>query len=407
MSVHIPLPRPALVWTTDETNLQVQLVVSVLDNQTVAPSLTSLNAHVIVDSGKVNTWCQQAALPSAFMGNVLDKVDLIVGIAGDLNSYNHLQRIQFASNPSPLTGSGSAQIASRSIESGLLTFVITGRDDYFGGMPNTFNVQIQDLITVHVFGQDKWTAVSALPNVATVSTNVAGSLGVPRLVPNPAFASLCVDVTSGDMRLLQPLPASQCAYRYDVAKRAAVQTPPTVVEMTGPGTATNSEAFMKTVLGSSAAYSTTLADSFANLVQSDATYNLNSPGNPANHASYKRAFWINPALSWKMSDGTSYFGLSQHIMVIALVTMSQGDGIRRSKLLSTSSSAPSTNLNAQLSTPVTPATAFAIGLGVSETLASTWNIHYELSDLQVTLRQYRLVFFLNHAGPNHAAGDGS
>ena len=52
----------------------------------------------------------------------------------------------------------------------------------------------------------------------------------------------------------------------DIAKQAVVQTPATIVEMTGQGTATNSKAFMKTVLGSSAKCFTTLADSCANLV---------------------------------------------------------------------------------------------------------------------------------------------
>ena len=149
-----------------------------------------------------------------------------------------------------------------------------------------------------------------------------------------------------------------------------------------PGQAVTASAFMQGIAGHSD-YAAALGANFSGLI---AAKYLTS------NSKTRRAFWINPAVSWSAADtaGTSKgrFALSQRVVVVALVHFVAG-GVRRRGLLSAA-----TTLDDR-SAPATGSAAVEFGVGLGEALAaqlglqadhvSTWVVGLALTAKQACM----------------------
>ena len=351
----------------------VSLVVSAVDANG-RPVSTTLSTSVSVVQGGVGTWCD-AASAATTLEDVLETVDLLVGTAGSAADLARLQRVagiqrQGAAGAHNVTQS----VGSRSIESGLLTLAIRGKDSYFE-QPGTagFALELEDVVTLHVMGDSKMAAVAALLGSSTSSAFQVVADRVNRrssLAPSPALAALCGAQAA-------PYPQASCVLRYDVRTRAAAATA-LEVRAAQPAPAA---AFMRGIAGNSD-YAAGLGANFSALIAGQ--YELNDT------RKYRRAFWINPGFTWTGAGvaGADRFTLSQWLVLVALVDLNEnatgGGGRRRGRTLLTATSAAGAPA-ATVQYGVDPAYLLALNLGLPVNQMSTWRVQLRLTAAQACL----------------------
>ena len=348
----------------------VQLVVSVLDPNG-QPVSTTLNTMVSVVQGGVATWCDQTAAVTT-LEDVVQTVDLLVGTAGSEQDLARLQRVVGIQ----ATGEGPAHnvtqsVGSRSIQSGLLTLAMQGKESYFAQPGTTsFSLQLEDVVTLHIMGDSKMSAVMALLSSTTAPAfQVVADKVKERasLVPAAALSAVCGSAAN-------PYPQASCVLRYDVQTRAPSATAYDI----SAGSPAAAGAFMETITGASD-YAEGLGANFSALISRQ--YALNSR--------YRRAFWINPGFTWTGAGvaGADRFTLSQWLVMVALVDLDENTTTarRRRRGLLTATTAVGASVGAPSATVqygVGPAYLLALNLGLALNQTSTW-----LVTLQLTAQQ--------------------
>jgi hypothetical protein len=349
----------------------VDLVVSAID-AAGRPATTTLSASVPVSLGGVGTWCFGAAASSRAQ-DFVDGIDLLVGSAGspqDLARLQTLVGVPLAAPDGPPNATSS--LSARSVEGGLLTMVLRGKDSYFGRAEAAgAALEVEDLATLHVTGDAPYAQVTAALASAgggfRVVTDQAS--GRASLAPTAALAALCPESAA-------PLPSAGCLLRYDIRSRTVAAG--LALEVV-PGQTAAAAAFMQGLVGGSD-YAAALGANFSALLA--AKYQLSASGRG------RRAFWVNPAVAYAPADavGRARFALSQRVVVVALVHFVAPGGARRRALLS-SAAGPSAAGAA--------VTAVEFGAGLGDAMAarlglpadrlSLWRIGVQLTAEQACM----------------------
>jgi hypothetical protein len=351
----------------------VELVVSVVDAGG-RPATTTLRASLPVTQGGVGTWCYGAAASSR-AEDFVDGVDLFVGSAGSAQDLTRLQTLvgvalSAAGGPPNVSNS----LGARSVESGLLTVVLRGKDAYFGREEAAgAALEIEDLASLHVTGDAAYAQVTAALTAAGrggfhIVTDQAG--GRASLAPSAALALLCPQSTA-------PLPSAGCLLRYDIRSRAAV---PGLAYEVVPGQAAAASAFMQGLVGGND-YAAALGANFSALLT--AKYQLSASSRA------RRAFWVSPAVAYAPVDtaGRARFALSQRVVVVALVHFVAPGGARRRALFSSAAAGPSAAAAAVAAVEFGAGLgdAMAARLGLPADWVSLWRIGLRLTDEQACM----------------------
>ncbi len=349
----------------------VELVVSAIDAGG-RPVTTTLSVSVPVSQGGVGTWCYGAAASSR-AEDFVDGVDLLVGSAGspqDLARLQTLVGVPLGAAAGPLNATSS--LGARSVESGLLTVVLRGKDAYFGQAEAAgAALEIEDLASLHVTGDAAYAQVTAAlaggGGGFRIVTDQAG--GRASLAPSAALAALCLSSAA-------PLPSAGCLLRYDIRSRAAA---PGLAYEVVPGQAAASGAFMQGLVGGSD-YAAALGANFSALLA--AKYQLGKSGRA------RRAFWISPAVAYAPADasGRARFALSQRVVIAALVHFVAPGGARRRALLS-SAAGPSAGAAAVAGVEFGAGLgdAMAARFGLSADRVTLWRIGLRLTAEQACM----------------------
>ena len=365
-------------------NVLVSLVVSVIDSSG-KPVSTKLTTSVAVVQGGVGTWCD-AASAATTLEDVVETVDLLVGTAGSSQDFGRLQRVTGIQQ----TGSAGAHnvtqsLGSRSIESGLLTLAMKGKDEYFDQAGTAgFSLQLEDVVTLHIMGDSKLAAVTALLGSQTSSAFQVVADKVNRrssLVPSAALSALCGASAN-------PYPQASCVLRYDVRTRVSSATSYEI----GGGSPAAAAAFMQGLAGKSD-YVAGLGTNFSSLISQQ--YALNSTRR------YRRAFWINPGFTWTGAGvaGADRFTLSQWLVMVALIDLDENSTVagslsgrrRRALLTATTGTAGSGAPSATVQYGIDPASLLALNLGLPLNHTSTWRVQLRLTAAQACMSKATLA----------------
>ncbi len=361
-----------------EQTIFVELVVSAIDTGG-RPVTTTLSASVPVSRGGVATWCFGAAASSR-AEDFVDGVDILVGSAGSPQDLARLQTVvgvPLGAASGPLNATGG--LGARSVESGLLTVVLRGKDEYFGRAEATgAALEIEDLASLHVTGDAAYAQVTAALAAAggggfRIVTDLAG--GRASLEPSAALSALCASSAA-------PLPSAGCLLRYDIRSRAVA--PGLALEVV-PGQAAAAADFMQGLVGGSG-YAAALGANFSALLA--AKYQLSASSR------VRRAFWVSPAVAYAPADsvGRARFALSQRVVVVALVHFVAPGGARRRALLS-SAAGPSAGAAtvAAVEFGAGLGDAMAARLGLPADRVSVWRIGLQLTAEQACMTPVALA----------------
>ncbi len=378
----------------------VELVVSAVDKNG-RPVTTTLSASVPVSQGGVGTWCFGAAASSR-AEDFVDGIDLLVGSAGspqDLARLQTLVGVPMGAVVGPLNTTNS--LGARSVESGLLTVVLRGKDGYFGRAEAAgAALEIEDLVSLHVTGDAAYAQVTAALAAAgggggfRIVTDQAGDRA--SLAPSAALAALCSSSAA-------PLPSTGCLQRYDIRSRAAATG---LAYEVVPGQAAAAAAFMQGLMGGSD-FAAALGANFSALLAAKYQLSVSSRG--------RRAFWISPAVAYAPADvaGRARFALSQRIVVVALVHFVVPGGARRRVLLSSAEPSAGAAAVAAVEFGTGLGDAMAARLGLSADRISLWRIGLRLTAEQACMApgaltasvRAQLLGFLSESGAASPVAD--
>jgi hypothetical protein len=244
---------------------------------------------------------------------------------------------------------------SHSAESGMLTMALYGKQGYF--------LEVENVKTIHITGErshsDQIMAVVSSPGgafriILDRATNRSS------LIPSAELARLCSSSGAGLSV------GRSCMFR-DVIQGSS--TIPVLSHEVFPGQEASASEFLLQATG--AGGNTFIADVGANF--SRLLADRHQLGNKT-----RRAFWINPVITWVSSGANSInrFFLSQRIIVCALVRVYSSGGQVSRVLLSGSTvsglpAAASVGM-AALEFNVSLSSVIAAQLGQSENLVSVW-----------------------------------
>jgi len=384
---------------------------------------TTLFAAIPVVEGGVQIFCDE----------IVAKVDLqdVVNatlLFGTANSEAELTRLRMFADigDSVLTPRDPVDFEDTdSIESGLMTLVVTGDASYFGITDNggqsvgagTYGLQLEDVVTVHVMeqdpdfdgantvskrvrdllalpGQDNYDSLASDAELRTRGYNLNGAFrfSINRatqrasLHPTDALLQHC-GFRPSRATAEEPFPTT-CVTRRDVQGRAfPVQPGSNVATATEVVSAQESDvsgnrAFMQSVLGASN-YAAQLGEDFSRAIA--ARWNLNDR--------YTRAYWINPGYEWTpmQTGGAPIFSISQKLFFFALIALDEsfGNGRRRALLSSYSAVDASQGGMGVSSTSVgfktDPATLIANLLEVPPEQVTKWEVKVQLTREQACM----------------------
>lgn len=297
---------------------------------------TTLTASIPIVDGGVNIFCDGVTAKTDLKDVV--SATLIIGTA---SSDTELSRLTIFTDIANTEGSAGdvPLITTPSIESGFMTLVIQGEEDYFtnAGTVTGYGLEVEDVITVHVMesgGSNKLGEIVTLLGQPPQDNQVTGALDVDGYPLNGAFFFEIDRATnrahlqpSADLLAICPFnptrPTSwSCVTRRDIKDRAfpkRVGGHSTAMEMSVSDGYTDEKNFMATVLGDSD-MAVDLAESYADVIHNEY---LALPA--ASAGRYQRAYWINPSYEWTptQTGGESIFTLSQGIVMFALVTLNE------------------------------------------------------------------------------------
>ena len=362
---------------------------------------TTISAEIPVVEGGRYIFCDGVTAKTDLQDVV--KATLIFGTARDELEYTRL-RVMEDVGSSVLRPVDPEFFESSSIEAGMMTLVLQGDEGYFntgqGTGSDTYGVQLEDVITVHIMeadpdfdgpgtvskyvkdlvaqdGDDNYTPTPAELRTLGYELNGAFRFTIDRsqqtasLEPTRALLDKCQ--FNPQRPTLDQLFPTSCVLRKDVdAKEYKVRDGKFQTAMEVNAGSSENQQFIASFLGQST-YSNNLATQYSTLI--DGKFNLNGR--------YNRAYWINPGYEWtpQQVGGQSIFTVSQKLFVFVLVTLDEkfSDGTRRSlgrRLLSSTSNDMTGNQgsaavsNAELSFPTSPKTVLALANALVELSAA-------------------------------------
>ena len=92
---------------------------------------------------------------------MVDSVDVVVGSAGTVADLARLTRIEGIQRNAASPANATPSFAARSVQSGLLTLLVRGKDSIFAGQSGV-SLEVDDVVTLHVMGNAAYASVAAL-----------------------------------------------------------------------------------------------------------------------------------------------------------------------------------------------------------------------------------------------------
>merc|ERR1711906_34918 len=330
-------------------NIFVHMVIAAEDKTCEEPSSgscvmkTTLSASIPIVSGGINIFCDGIAAKTD-LREVAD-VDIVVGTAKDSSELSNLEIKVDVTDSALNPETERTQIDSDSIEAGVMTLVIKGKDEYFlnNAGRNDVSVELEDVITIHSMSpagtteradqvevlitqaQDDNTDTTGL-DTDGYALNGAFNMVIDRsalrahLEPSAALLAICpfnpVRPTANVVLTETCVTRRDVRYRgypfragaYSTALEICVASDTTCAEG-------DAQEFFTSFLGNSD-YAKDLADGHTQAIFS--TYALNGR--------YRRAYMINPGYEWTptQTGGASIFSVSQKLFMFALITLDEG-----------------------------------------------------------------------------------
>merc|ERR1711966_567422 len=335
-------------------NIFVHMVIAAEDTTCTDPSSgscvmrTTLSASIPIVMGGINIFCDGIAAKTD-LREVAD-VDIVVGTAKDSSELSNLPIKVDVTDSALNPETERTQIDSDSIEAGVMTLVIKGKDEYFltNTGRNSVSVELEDVVTIHIMSPGPIdAAVENLiiqaqdDNTADFDTatndgsglitdgyalNGAFNMAIDRsalrahLEPSAALLAIC---PFNPVRPTSNVPVTEtCVTRRDVRYRgfpfrAGAYSTALEICVASDTTCAEGDAqeFFTSFLGNSD-YAKDLADGHTQAIFS--TYALNGR--------YRRAYMINPGYEWTptQTGGASIFSVSQKLFMFALITLDEG-----------------------------------------------------------------------------------
>merc|ERR1711906_19338 len=304
---------------------------------------TTLSAPIPIVQGGINIFCDGIAAKTD-LREVAD-VDIVVGTAKDSSELSNLEIKVDVTDSALNPETERTQIDSDSIEAGVMTLVIKGKDEYFlnNAGRNNVKVELEDVITIHIMSPGGTTLVAddveALITQAQDDNTDTNGLDTDGYALNGAF-NMVIDRSAlrahlePSTSLLNLCPfnpvrptdnvvlTETCVTRRDVRYRGYPfrnGAYSTALEICVGGGATCAEGdaqeFFTSFLGNSD-YAEDLADAHTGAIFSQYTLN----------GRYRRAYMINPGYEWTptQTGGASIFSVSHKLFMFALITLDEG-----------------------------------------------------------------------------------
>merc|ERR1711966_622916 len=415
-------------------NIFVHMVIAAEDTTCTDPSSgscvmrTTLSASIPIVQGGINIFCDGIAAKTD-LREVAD-VDIVVGTAKDSSELSRLEIKVDVTDSALNPETERTQIDSDSIEAGVMTLVIKGKDEYFlnNAGRNDVSVELEDVITIHIMSpagtteradqvevlitqaQDDNTDTTGL-DTDGYALNGAFNMVIDRsalrahLEPSAALLAICpfnpVRPTANVVLTETCVTRRDVRYRgypfragaYSTALEICVASDTTCAEG-------DAQEFFTSFLGNSD-YAKDLADGHTQAIFS--TYALNGR--------YRRAYMINPGYEWTptQTGGASIFSVSQKLFMFALITLDEGvsseDGnaeptssyptIRRRMLLSSVDDALKDGQSglggASLTFKTTPETMLATAFDVPVDRVATYTVDMKLTQSEACMEEPQLA----------------
>merc|ERR1711966_557625 len=415
-------------------NIFVHMVIAAEDTTCTDPSSgscvmkTTLSASIPIVQGGINIFCDGIAAKTD-LREVAD-VDIVVGTAKDSSELSRLEIKVDVTDSALNPETERTQIDSDSIEAGVMTLVIKGKDEYFlnNAGRNDVSVELEDVITIHIMSpagtteradqvevlitqaQDDNTDTTGL-DTDGYALNGAFNMVIDRsalrahLEPSAALLAICpfnpVRPTANVVLTETCVTRRDVRYRgypfragaYSTALEICVASDTTCAEG-------DAQEFFTSFLGNSD-YAKDLADGHTQAIFS--TYALNGR--------YRRAYMINPGYEWTptQTGGASIFSVSQKLFMFALITLDEGIAtspgnaeptssyptIRRRMLLSSVDDALKDGQSglggASLTFKTTPETMLATAFDVPVDRVATYTVDMKLTQSEACMEEPQLA----------------
>lgn len=347
----------------DYQNININLVVSALDISNNNIVQNTLNSEIIYISSGVIDWC---LIKKSYIDikSYLQSINLIVGIGGNLNDFNNLNKYNILQNNNSIINS----LNSKSIESGLITFILKGDDSYFNLLGNIdYSLDLRDVITLHITGNSKFNQVMNLLN-NTEQFNITNINNYPSLIPSSSLTEICNSISN-------PFPQTSCVLRYDIKSNVLSSTAFQI------NNNIDSKSFIQSIFNYDNDYIYELGNNFSSLI-------INNYGLIQNTNKYRKAFWINPAFNWIGAgiNGEDRFTLSQWIITVALININQNSSSRRLLVTNTYN-----NNLFNIKYGIDPVYILALNLNIPLEYSSSWMMQMLLNNIQITLPEQALI----------------
>ena len=347
-------------------NIFINFIVSVNDiiNNNIVQ--TTLNSEIPIISSGITNWClvQSSQID---ITSFLESINLIIGIADNINDYNNLKTYNNIQTNTSIIDS----INSKSIESGLLTFIIKGKDSYFNLVGNSdYSLDLHDVITLHITDINKYNEVMALFS-NTMPFNIINVNNYPTLDPTANLLQICSTNAN-------PFPQSSCVLKQDIKS--------TVLSSTSYQLNNNVDktSFIQSIFNKNDNYIYNLGTNYSSLITDK--YDLSDITKK-----YRKAFWINPGFDWTGAgiNQQNRFILSQWIIVISLINVNQNSTSSRRRLLSINTNTVNNKIGINYGN--TPENIIASNLNIDLELISTWDLKMTLTIIQACYEKQKLI----------------
>lgn len=302
---------------TSSFKIFVDTIISLVDKTSGIKAYAQVLAEVPLVRGGVARWCDEESAKVDLVE--VAGAHLLVGTVGLDSEFDRLRK-WFDVQSSVISPQGPTEIDTDSIESGLMTLVLYGKDEYFGDQnsrSSTFSLELEDVLTVHIMEEFDvyYNLVMELVNKDQAVSVTFDRWGLhAHLDPTANLTYLCPFYPRMPS-VNDPFPAT-CVTRRDRKRRVDQETNliKTVIELT-EGDVAKEEAgdYMQTVLGSSD-YARDIGRNFSQIIRK--RYNVNDQ--------FNRAFWINPGYQWMPQTFGTRFTISQRLLMFCLINLDEG-----------------------------------------------------------------------------------
>lgn len=312
-------------------SIYIYFDLSVIDS-TGSSVRTKLFAQSTLSELSMTMMCETLEL-AAELTDIMD-VSMAVGIVGTAGEWDatmkvHENILSLDTNLLDL----SNNVASPTIQNGLITLVVDGQDASFTGALSTdYKLEIDDMVSLHFLDEASYdTAIDYFEDGTAWTLDQDDTTGFLEIALSPQVVQSCMSTDlPGDM---------SCVIRRDIAGRAVPNDYAVHPFATGMNThdLNMDSAWLQRHLLGYSENSDALARNFTNMVRS--RYAINDR--------YKKAWFINPGYPWSVqanSGAQSVLSLSDRTVIVAVVSLDDGSGFtgRRRMLLQVTSNGQKT-----------------------------------------------------------------